>query len=416
MSFETILVDVSKKLDCLESNISQLSANVSSLHSEVKQNNRNICLLDRKLDRLAAQFTNSQQASTEMDEKSRNNLSSLLSNECSENLWHENGCSRITVCKNETHLDQNIGPGMNPQQKQRKLSIVLTPEEANKRARVQRINSRLLLFNPKKITIEYVRKHLSHPTLRRILWKDLLRVIFGIEEYQPERGIQGSKLIHPSSNFNTCHETVSILLLICTVVIVPLQLSFWNSDDICAGGGLLYFNMTVDAFFLFDLFYHFFVGVMLPGGFYVHDLGRVAQLYLRAPSGFFFNLVTSIPFGWVDWAFELAYCSGGDMSGNNYAQRMAFARAVKPIRALKLIRLLRVSGVWSNLLIKLDLPPIFFRAFKTMCLIIITLHLSTCGYWRLKVEHAHTHSRDNLRSGSFTTLPFTFSALAALTL
>ena len=86
MSFETILVDVSKKLDCLESNISQLSANVSSLHSEVKQNNRNICRLDRKLDRLAAQFTNSQQASTEMDEKSRNNLSSLLSNECSENL------------------------------------------------------------------------------------------------------------------------------------------------------------------------------------------------------------------------------------------------------------------------------------------------------------------------------------------
>ena len=62
------------------------------------------------------------------------------------------------------------------------------------------------------------------------------------------------------------------------------------------------------------------------------------------------------------------------------------ARAIKPVRALKLVRLLRVSSMWSALLVRLDLPPVCFRAVKTACLLLLALHLSACGWWRLKAE------------------------------
>ena len=421
-SFESLLIDVSQKLVGLEKHIADLNSKTLSVQSEVLQINQNIRLIDGKIDKISGKSLDGPSFPGDA-EKKLNNFSDLSCRCSSEQtfgvpviqpLMYE-GCNGNSL---PTHATRNLSaspeferiviPNTAPRRTRsyRRPSIQLTADEANKRARIQRIHSRLLLLNPKKITIDYVRKHLGHHNLRRILWKDFLRIIFGIEEGQPERGFEGSNLIHPSSNFNTYFETVCVLLLICTVVIVPLQLSFWNSNDICVAGGLLYFNMAVDAFFVFDLFYRFFVGVMLPGGIYVHDLPTVAQVYLRAPGGFWFNLVTSIPFGWVDWAFELAYCSGGDMSGNNYAQRMAFARAVKPIRALKLIRLLRVSAIWGNLLIQLDLPPIFFRAFKTVCLILITLHISACGYWRLKVQRERArHGRGTRARTSTAAVP-----------
>ena len=268
----------------------------------------------------------------------------------------------------------------------RRTSILITAEEANKRGRLQRIHSRLLLLNPKKLTWAYVCTHLSRPDLRRVLWKDFLRVVFGIQEGQPSHGIDGSTIIHPSSPFHTCVETACVLLLIATVFVVPMELSFWSMDDSCSITSILIFNMAVDLFFIFDLVYRFFVGVFLPGGIYVDRLGKVAKLYLSSPSGFWFNLATSIPFGWIDWALLLAVCDPTQPDTASYTRHMALARAMKPVRALKLVRLLRASTMWGSVLIALDLPPVVFRALKTACLIIMSLHLSACGFWLLKLD------------------------------
>ena len=274
---------------------------------------------------------------------------------------------------------------------QRRFSLTLSPEEANKRARLQRIRSRLALLNPKRITWAYVKHHLGSREKRRILRKELVATVFGIQESKAVDGGEGSRLIHPASPFHTCIETLCVALLISTILIVPLELSFWIKDDMCAPSPTRGFNMAVDAFFLFDSLYRFAVGAVLPGGVYVDDPREVARLYLGSPGGFWFNFLTSIPFGWIDWALTVAACSpsspdGGGHAGAGYSQHMAFARAVKPVRALKLVRLLRMSAIWGNLLIRLDLPPVFFRAFKTVCMIAICLHLCACGFYRLKLE------------------------------
>ena len=269
---------------------------------------------------------------------------------------------------------------------QRRLSMQLSPEVANKKARLQRIHSRLIMLNPKTVTFEYVWTHLWSPRLRQVLWTDFLQGVFGIQESQPSQGIDGSRIIHPSSLFHTCFETLCVALLVSTIFVAPLELSFWSTDDFCQVDATLYFNMLVDAYFIVDLLYRFLVGVVLPSGVYVDSVAGVARIYLSSAGGFWFNLFTSVPFGWIDWAIILSFCDSDGPGSAAFAQNMVIARAVKPVRALKLIRLLRASSIWGHVLVRLDLPPVCLRAVKTVSLLVISLHLSSCCFWRLKLE------------------------------
>ena len=271
----------------------------------------------------------------------------------------------------------------------------LSPEIANKKARLQRIHSRLILLNPKSITFEYVWTHLWSPRLRHVLWTDFLAGVFGVQESQPRHGIDGSRIIHPSSLFHTCFETLCIAFLVSTIFVVPLELSFWSTNEFCQVDATLLFNMLVDAFFLVDLFYRFLVGVVRPGGVYVDTIPGVARIYLTTPGGFLFNLVTSVPFGWIDWAIITSLCDSDGPGSAAFAHNMVIARAVKPVRALKLVRLLRATSLWGHVLIRLDLPPVCLRAFTTTCLLVMALHLSACGFWRLKLDT----DRDGLVDG-----------------
>jgi hypothetical protein len=176
---------------------------------------------------------------------------------------------------------------------------------------------------------------------------------------------------------------VRTILLILTIFVIPLELSFWNNHDVCTIDLTLYFNMGVDAFFFVDLFYHFFVGITTPNGKYVDTLAEVARIYMWAADGFWFNLLTSLPMGWLNWAIIITTCANRDSS--TYGENLLLG-AIKPVRALRLIRILRVSAIWGNLLARFNLRPIYFRAVKSVCMLIMTLHLSACGFWRLKAE------------------------------
>jgi hypothetical protein len=335
--------------------------------------------------------------------------SSKMINATPPNLEEEEIPQKVAVSlvhQDEMRRDDQAGISRVASHHQRRSSIQLSPELANKKARLQRIHSRLIMLNPKTITFEYVWTHLSRPRLRHILWTDFLQGVFGIQKSQPSQGIDGSGLIHPSSLFHTCFETLCVALLVCTIFVVPLELSFWSTDEFCQIDGTLFFNMLVDTFFLVDLFYRFLVGIVRPGGDYVDTVPGVARIYLSAPDGFLFNLVTSVPFGWVDWAIINSLCDSDGPGSAAFAHRdnMVIARAVKPVRALKLVRLLRASSMWGHVLVRLDLPPVCLRALTTVCLLVIALHLSACGFWRLKLDT----DRDNLVDGLLGTRGLAF--------
>ena len=157
----------------------------------------------------------------------------------------------------------------------RTMSKDLSPEEASKRERLKRIHSRLVLLNPYQFTWAYVYNHLSSPILRKILWKDLLREIFGIQDGRPAEGIDGSTLVHPQSPFHQLFESLCVLILVLTVFIVPIELSFWSGRDPCDASDMLQFDMAADVFFLVDLVYRFFVGVEQAGGIYIDNKRKV---------------------------------------------------------------------------------------------------------------------------------------------
>jgi hypothetical protein len=267
----------------------------------------------------------------------------------------------------------------------RRQSLLLTPEEASKRARLQRIHRRLNLLNPKQITWLYIRKHLKKGQ-RHVLWKDFLRIVFGIEASDPGQGIEGSRLIHPYSIFNTCFESICLVLLVSTIFLVPMELSFWSNNDYCTIDATLTYYMMMDVFFMTDLFYRFFVGIMQPGGIYIDSMESVSKAYLRSVDGFWFNVITSVPFGWINFACISIYCDSGAHSPD-FIQNVAVPRVLKPIRALKLVRILRATSTWGSLLVRLNLSPVLLRAIKSTCFLVAALHISACGFWRLKLDH-----------------------------
>ncbi len=57
--------------------------------------------------------------------------------------------------------------------------------------------------------------------------------------------------------------------------------------------------------------------------------------------------MTSVPFGWVDWTIINSLRDSDGPGAAAFAHNMVIARAVKPVRALKLVRLLRASSMWG---------------------------------------------------------------------
>ena len=204
------------------------------------------------------------------------------------------------------------------------------------------------------------------------LYGDFIRNFLGIRKRNAVRGIAGSRIIHPDSPFNSCVQVLLTVLLVYSVFLVPFQLSFWDNQDPCVVYPSLYFDMFADACFVVDLFLSFFIGIKDAQGNYVDSLSGVAYIQLTNPWLFWFNLATSIPVSWIDWRVaELcqAYGSEGAASPQNW-QSVGLLRAVKPIRLLKLIRLLRAKQIYTTVAELLDINPIYPRVFRILfCLV-----------------------------------------------
>ena len=220
----------------------------------------------------------------------------------------------------------------------------------------------------------------------RGLKRDFFFHFLGIRERNLVRGIQGSKLIDPFSPFHSAVELFLAFLLIYCAFIVPVQLSFWNSDDPCATYPTLKFDMFVDFCFILEVFYDFFVGMMDNRGNYIDSLSGVAWMQVSNPWLFWFGMATSVPVSWID--YHIAQLCAADGTGANYqsSQNVGILRAAKPLRLVKLVRLLRASKAYWVLVDFLDVNPVYPRVLKIVCMLSMSMHWCCCLLWRLKVE------------------------------
>ena len=134
--------------------------------------------------------------------------------------------------------------------------------------------------------------------------RGVLGRIFGIG--QNLNGMRGSKLIEPSSPFSLFMLFVSFLLQLYSSLTSAFLVSFLYDVDICEiPPPTLYFDMIVDAFFLFEVFVKFFTGRYIAGE-YEDDLSRVVQDYFL--HGLLFDLVTSFPVSYLELSWLHTRC------------------------------------------------------------------------------------------------------------
>mmetsp|Transcript_21267 Transcript_21267/g.44670 ORF Transcript_21267/g.44670 Transcript_21267/m.44670 type:complete len:393 (+) Transcript_21267:2-1180(+) len=221
-------------------------------------------------------------------------------------------------------------------------------EELSKVMRQQKLQRNQLMARKEERTVySYATEPLIRPAGITQLKGHVLRIIFGIQPRNDAKGILGSKLIYPFSPFHVGVEIVCGFLLLYSAFIVPIQLSFWNSSDPCSLNPTLIFDMFTDLFFLLDVIYRFFVGIMKSDGTYCDNQKAVALINLASFWLFWFNLITSIPISWMEWFVLQQYCSETSTENTadsaNLVGSFGVLRIVKPLRLFKLLRILRIS-------------------------------------------------------------------------
>lgn len=208
-----------------------------------------------------------------------------------------------------------------------------------------------------------------------------------------DRGASGKYLILPDSGYKLAWDIVSVFLLIFTVVITPLKVSF-SVFEYCPAPEWC-FDLFIDIFFVTDFFMNFFTAAWIKDEYgdqkLTGKLNVIACEYLK--SWFTVDLLSSVP---LDVVLSLAIegCNGGHYeSGESGTEGIEDAnlasgmlRMVRLLRMVKLLKILRIlklrqrfnelqdSFPWlSNLrVVQLGHVALF---------ILYLVHLLTCGFY-----------------------------------
>jgi hypothetical protein len=107
----------------------------------------------------------------------------------------------------------------------------------------------------------------------------------------------------------------------------------------------------VEFFFVFEICLQMLTGAFNDKGVYVDHVPTVVMMYFRRPwlDGFAFDVITSVPFSWLELVLWLRQCGSGDGKLSGWALQMkAPLRMLRPLRLLRLFRFVKVMRVWSQ--------------------------------------------------------------------
>ena len=124
-----------------------------------------------------------------------------------------------------------------------------------------------------------------------------------------------------------------------TAVVTPAVISFHWLEESCEPVPTLYFDCTLDIFFLLDIFNHFCTGIYFQGQ-YRDEWKWIAWNYVT--SGFVFDLATSVPVSFIEMSI-LNACKTHSDAIKIDASELRFLRILKPLRLLKLARVMKLK-------------------------------------------------------------------------
>ena len=174
---------------------------------------------------------------------------------------------------------------------------------------------------------------------------------------------------------------VLFLLLMYTVVVIPLELSY-DPYNPCSTFPTFHASMAVDVCFLIEIAYRFFVGVYIDGQ-YHDNIHIIARMYATSPGGLWFDLITSIPFTWIQWSFVALHGCG---TSSQWPARVTLLRLLKPVRMAKILRLLKTVSLFATVrqLLHGRVSQGTLRCTRLFLLVVVAIHYFACGFWMIK--------------------------------
>ena len=216
-----------------------------------------------------------------------------------------------------------------------------------------------------------------------------LHYVFGIRQARGEK--QRFQAIDPASRFNSGFALITVIALLYTMVVVPVQLSFLRSPNSC-----LYFptspiDMTVDSFFLLSMVYRGTLLGYVDSKCEYHDRVRdIALNYLCTLNGFLFDAITVMPLSYFGPKInEECHLRGRDqvpLSNLDYASFARLFRLIHLPRALAQLQTLKHVMDLRESIIYHTLGPVVYKVGGIFFVMGICIHLAACLFWRVKLE------------------------------
>ena len=219
--------------------------------------------------------------------------------------------------------------------------------------------------------------------------RSLMKKVFGIGPEDKESGQPKSALILPLSNFGVNWIFLTSLFLGYTAIVTPWMVSFYWLEQECDPLPTLPIDIVLDCFFIIDIFVHFNTAIMVNGEL-VDKRWLVAKSYLQG--WFIFDVATSIPVSFVELAV-LARCDGPspspEESTDSSSNGMRLMRTLKPLRWLKLARILKLTKGGNNIIDTgmdyFNISPKQSKTANILVTLLFSIHAVACMFWLWKI-------------------------------
>nr|XP_039270745.1 potassium/sodium hyperpolarization-activated cyclic nucleotide-gated channel 2-like isoform X1 [Styela clava] len=189
----------------------------------------------------------------------------------------------------------------------------------------------------------------------------------------------GNWIIHPYSNFRFIWDSLSLVILMANIILIPVAIAFWKDDE----PGWLPFKLISDTWFLLDIIFNFRTGIVLdgPDSEVILDPKQIRVIYLK--SWFIIDMISTFPFDLVftivDNAIEGEPTSSTSLSGVSAFRLLRLAKILALLRLLRLSRFIRYMKQWEEIFnFQYELALAFARIMNLIMLMLFICHINGC--------------------------------------
>ena len=178
-------------------------------------------------------------------------------------------------------------------------------------------------------------------------------------------------MLSPEASFRSKWDLSQVLILSYISAAVPFRLGF--SSPVVLWSAVFWLDLSIDIYFIFDLFMNFRTAVRTGDGELIFHPGHVAKIY--GSTWFPIDFLSCLPLNYIEYATA---GSGADPEAMNKLAKLArLGRAARLLKILRLVRFKKLIDKYEEELYSVGA----FRLLKLLMGILILSHWLACAWY-----------------------------------